>query len=192
MQHTVDLSSAADGELLLAFQSGNERAFAELYQRRHLEIYRFILHFLHGDEDMAADMFQETFIKVYKNAHTLRDSNTVRSWMYTIARNSCLNLLKRNGRQVRLNEQHETIVDDDFIAPDEALERSSMHEALDQAIKALPENQREAVILREFEGLSYSEIAEATHTNVGIIRQRLWRAKQSLRTALADRFSEED
>ncbi|PLX33021.1 MAG: hypothetical protein C0600_01190 [Ignavibacteria bacterium] len=190
VQHTVELSSATDGELLSAFQRGNERAYAELYRRRHLEIYRFILHFLHGDEDMAADMFQETFIKVYNNAHTLRDSNTVRSWMYTIARNSCLNVLKRHGRQVRLNEQHEMIVDESLMAPDEALEKSTMHEALDRAIKALPENQREAVILREFEGLSYTEIAEATHTNVGIIRQRLWRAKQSLRTALAARFSD--
>jgi len=187
-QHTMDLSSQSDGELLASFLSGSERAFAELYKRRHLEIYRFILNFVHGDEDLASDMFQETFIKVHDHAHTLRDGGNVRSWMYTIARNNCINCLKRRKRQVPLDEKHENRQDEDQLAPDEVLERNSMHRALDAAIEQLPENQREAVILREFEGLSYAEIAKATHTNIGIIRQRLWRAKQTLRTMLADRF----
>lgn len=184
----MDLPSLTDGALLASFLNGNERAFAELYTRRHLEIYRFILNFVHGDEDIASDMFQETFIKVHDHAHTLQERENVRSWMYTIARNNCLNFLKRQKRQVRLGDQHENRQDEDQLAPDEALDRSSMHLALDTAIQALPENQREAVILREFEGMSYAEIAEATHTNIGVIRQRLWRAKQTLRTVLADRF----
>lgn len=179
-----------DGALLTAFTNGNEKAFAELYKRRHLEIYRFILNFVHGDEDLASDMFQETFIKVHDNAHTLRDCASVRSWMYTIARNNCLNILKRQRRQTRLDEQQEDHEDEDQLPPDVALERNDMYKALDLAISELPDNQREAVILREFEGLSYAEIAEATATNVGIIRQRLWRAKQSLRTMLADRFDD--
>ncbi|MBR9978236.1 MAG: RNA polymerase sigma factor [Bacteroidetes bacterium] len=187
-QHTMDLSSLSDGELLASFLNGNERAFAELYSRRHLEIYRFILNYVHGDEDLASDMFQETFIKVHNHAHTLLERDNVRSWMYTIARNNCLNCLKRLKRQVRLGAQHENGQDEDQLAPDEALDRSAMHQALDRAIQALPANQREAVILREFEGMSYAEIAEATHTNIGVIRQRLWRAKQTLRTVLAERF----
>ena len=186
----MDLSSLTDGELLGSFLGGNERAFAELYKRRHLEIYRFILNFVHGDEDLASDMFQETFIKVHDHAHTLRDRGNVRSWMYTIARNNCINYLKRRKRQVPLDEQHENRRDEDQLTPDQALERSSMHQALDTAIGNLPENQREAVILREFEGMSYAEIAKATHTNIGVIRQRLWRAKQTLRTMLADRFED--
>lgn len=190
VQHTTDLSSLSDGELLEAFLNGSERAFAELYKRRHLEIYRFILNFVHGDEDLASDMFQETFIKVHDHAHALRDGGNVRSWMYTIARNNCINCLNRRKRQVPLDEQHENRQDESQLTPYEALERNSMHQALDTAIEQLPENQREAVILREFEGLSYSEIADATHTNIGVIRQRLWRAKQTLRTMLADRFED--
>lgn len=186
----MDLTSLPDGALLERFVEGDARAFAELYRRRHLEIYRFILNFLHGDEDMASDIFQETFIKVHDHAHTLRESGTVRSWMYTIARNTCLNALKRQGRQVRLDDQHENLEDPDALLPDAAVERDTLHTALDEAIARLPDNQREAVLLREFEGFSYAEIARATDTNVGVVRQRLWRAKQSLRTMLADLFTE--
>jgi len=181
------LSSLDDGELIRAFVHGDQQAFAELYRRRHLELYRFIHTFVHGDQDLASDMFQETFIKIHDNAHTLRDGTTVRSWMYTIARNNCLNHIKRHRRQTRLDETHENREDENQLLPDAALERNEMHRALDRAISRLPENQREAVILREFEGLSYQEIADATQSNVGVIRQRLWRAKQSLRTMLADR-----
>lgn len=189
-RHTTDPASLPDGALLERFLEGDAHAFAELYQRRHLEIYRFILNFLHGDEDMASDMFQETFIKVHDHAHTLRESGTVRSWMYTIARNTCLNALKRQGRQVRLTTEYEDIEDDGMLPPDKMFERDSMHAAVDDAIARLPENQREAVLLREFEGFSYAEIAQATDTNVGVVRQRLWRAKQSLRTMLADLFTD--
>ncbi len=190
VRHTTETPELSDGALLEQFRQGDPSAFAELYRRRHLEIYRFILHFLHGDQDMASDMFQETFIKVHDHAHSLRDTATVRSWMFTIARNTCLNALKRQGRQVRLDEQHEQHLDDDTLLPDEVLERSTLHDALDEAIQKLPDNQREAVLLREFEGFSYAEIAAATKTNVGVVRQRLWRAKQSLRTMLADLFTE--
>lgn len=185
-----DTAKNEDAELLRAFTAGSEAAFVELYKRRHVEIYRFILQFLHGDEDMASDVFQDTFVKVHQHAHTLRDTSNVRAWMYAIARNNCLNLIKRNGRQVRLDEEHADIEDIDMPLPDVVYERDHLRSELDRAIAALPENQREAVVLREYEGMSYQEIAEATRTNVGVVRQRLWRAKQSLRNKLAVFFPE--
>ncbi len=187
----MDLDPLSDGELLTAFQQGNERAFAVLYQRRHLEIYRYIVQFVHGDEAVASDIFQDTFIKIHEHAHTVRDENTIRSWMYTIARNTSLNHLKRQKRQIRLEDTHEALMDADSLPPDQQLDQNTIHAKLDEAIQLLPDNQREAVLLREFEGLSYADIADATNTNVGIIRQRLWRAKQSLRTMLAP-FLEDD
>ena len=181
----------SDGELLSAFRLGEEQAFVTLYQRRHLEIYRYILRFVHGDEAVASDLFQETFIKVHEHAGTLREDENVRSWMYTIARNNCLNHLKRQKRQVPLPERFDEMADSGTAAPDETLHRGTLHAALDRAIHELPENQREAILLREFEGLSYAEIAAATNTNIGIIRQRLWRAKQTLRTMLSPFFADE-
>ena len=179
----------SDGELLAAFREGDEQGFVSLYRRRHLEIYRYILRFVHGDEDEASDLFQDTFIKIHEHAATLRNGENVRSWMYAIARNNCLNHIKRNRRQVPLDAQHEQIADGE--APDELLHRGAMHGELDLAIQELPDNQREAILLREFEGLSYAEIAEATNTNIGIIRQRLWRAKQTLRMMLSPFFADD-
>ncbi len=186
----VDPDSLSDGELLSAFQQGNDRAFAALYQRRHLEIYRYILRYMQGDEAAASDIFQDTFIKIHEHAHTIRDGNNVRSWIYSIARNNSLNALKRMRRQVRLTENHDDLEDADTLPPDAKMQRDVLYQKLDEAIGLLPENQREAVLLREFEGLSYAEIATATETNVGIIRQRLWRAKQSLRSMLAPFFED--
>ncbi|MBR9974997.1 MAG: sigma-70 family RNA polymerase sigma factor [Bacteroidetes bacterium] len=185
---TAREDNRSDGELLAAFRNGDERGFVALYQRRHLEIFRYILRFVHGDEDMASDLFQETFIKIHEHAATLRNGDNVRSWMYAIARNNCLNHIKRHRRQVPLSEQHEQIENGE--APDELLHRDTLRGELDRAIHELPESQREAILLREFEGLSYAEIAEATHTNIGIIRQRLWRAKQALRVMLSPYFAD--
>lgn len=190
VQHSRDLEPLSDGELLQAFQQGNDRAFVVLYLRRHLEIYRYILQFVKGDEAAASDIFQDTFIKIHEHAHTVRDDNNVRSWMYTIARNNSLNVLKRRQRQIRLSENHEAFEDVDTLPPDQQFDQSTLHAKLDEAIRLLPENQREAVLLREFEGLSYAQIADATDTNIGIIRQRLWRAKQTLRTMLAPFFED--
>jgi RNA polymerase sigma-70 factor (ECF subfamily) len=190
VQHSRDLEPLSDGELLQVFQQGNDRAFVVLYRRRHLEIYRYILQFVKGDEAAASDIFQDTFIKIHEHAHTVRDDNNVRSWMYTIARNNSLNVLKRRQRQIRLSENHEGLEDGYTLTPDQQFDQSTLHAKLDEAIRLLPENQREAVLLREFEGLSYAQIADATDTNIGIIRQRLWRAKQTLRTMLAPFFED--
>ena len=189
-QQYTALETLPDSGLLLAFQKGDEQAFSILYKRRHLEIYRYILRFVRGDEAMASDLFQETFIKIHGHAHTLRSEDNVRSWMYTIAKNNCLNHIKRQRRQVPLSDQHDLIEDTDALPPDVLMHNGALHARLDEAIQDLPENQREAIILREFEGLTYAEIAEATQTNIGVIRQRLWRAKQSLRTMLSPFFED--
>lgn len=186
-----NLESLSDGSLLTAFQQGDVRAFVALYQRRHLEIYRYILQFMHGDEEMAFDIFQDTFIKIHGNAQSLRDEHNVRAWMYAIARNNCLNETKRGHRHVALSEQHEALDAGDQLLPDALLHHDELSHRLDEAIRLLPANQREAVILREYEGFSYAEIADATRTSVGVIRQRLFRAKQSLRAMLAPFFEDD-
>jgi len=179
---------STDSDLLKAFREGDEQAFVQLYRQRHLEIYRYILHFVHGDEAMAADIFQDTFIKVHRHLSSLSDGGNVRAWMYAIAKNTCINNLKREKRELRLGEHHAEISESDSLRPDMVMHRNHLYQELDSAIAGLPENQREAVLLREFEGLSYAEIAKATCTNVGVVRQRLWRAKQSLRNSLAGFF----
>lgn len=182
------VEGSTDSDLLKAFREGDEAAFVQLYKQRHLEIYRYILHFVRGDEALAADIFQDTFIKVHNHLASLCEDGNVRAWMYAVARNTCINNLKRENREVRLGEHHSEIRESDSSRPDMVMHRNHLYQELDSAIAGLPENQREAILLREFEGLTYSEIAKATRTNVGVVRQRLWRAKQSLRNSLAGFF----
>jgi RNA polymerase sigma-70 factor (ECF subfamily) len=174
-----------DGELLKRFQQGDEQAFAELYQRRGQDLYRFILRFVRGDTAVAADVFQDTFVTIYEQAAMVRDSEAARAWIYTIARFNCLAALKRSKRQIPLSAEHENIMDTQTPLPDAETNQIILNAQLEQVVHMLPPNQREAVILHDFEGLSYAEVAEVTGTNIGIVRQRLWRAKQTLRIALA-------
>ncbi|MCB2203850.1 sigma-70 family RNA polymerase sigma factor [bacterium] len=186
----MKLSDLSDGELLTAFGDGDDQAFAELYRRRRLELYRFILSIVRGDEELASDMFQDTFVKIHQKAHTLRDHTNVRAWMYTIARNSCLNALKLQNRHSRFESEEDIPISSPHPLPDAQLEKKDMHALLEDAITRLPEQQREAILLREYDGFSYAEIAEITGNNIDVIRQRLWRAKQSLRTMLISRLEE--
>jgi RNA polymerase sigma-70 factor (ECF subfamily) len=174
-----------DGELLKRFQQGDEQAFAELYQRRGQNLYRFILRFVRGDTALAADVFQDTFITVYEQAGMVRNPDAVRAWIYTIARCNCLAKLKHGNRQIPLTAEHNEIIDTQTPLPDAETHQLLLNAQLEHVVHMLPPNQREAVILHDFEGLSYAEVAEVTGTNIGVVRQRLWRAKQSLRIALA-------
>jgi RNA polymerase sigma-70 factor (ECF subfamily) len=174
-----------DGELLKRFQQGDEQAFAELYQRRGQNLYRFILRFVRGDTAVAADVFQDTFVTIYEQAAMVRDTDAARAWMYTIARFNCLAASKRSNRQIPLSVEHDNIIDTVTPLPDAAAHLIILNAQLQHVVHMLPPNQREAVILHDFEGLSYAEVAEVTGTNIGIVRQRLWRAKQTLRIALA-------
>ncbi len=180
----------SDGDLLVAFTEGNDAAFAELYQRRRLEVYRYILSLTRGDTDLAHDMFQDTFIKIWEHADTLRDRNNVRGWMFSIARNRCISHFRKSAKLVPFDDDHDDIMDSALPSPDEAMETLEMYTAVDEALASLPDTQRDAMVLREFKGHSYAEIARMTETNIGIVRQRLWRAKQTLRNLLSSRFGD--
>src|SRR5437762_2890095 len=80
-----------DVELLQRFQQGDEEGYVELYLRRQAEVYTFCLRLSAGDRDLASDIFQETFIKVYRKAHTFREGTNVLGWLYTIVRTTYLN-----------------------------------------------------------------------------------------------------
>jgi RNA polymerase sigma-70 factor, ECF subfamily len=174
-----------DGELLRRFQHGDEHAFVELYRRRGQDLYRFILRFVRGDTSLAADIFQDTVVTVYEQAGTVRNPDAARAWIYTIARFNCLAKLKHASRQIPLSEEHNKIIDTQTPLPDAETHQLMLTAQLEHMVHMLPPNQREVVMLHDFEGLSYSEVAEVTGTNIGVVRQRLWRAKQSLRIALA-------
>jgi RNA polymerase sigma-70 factor, ECF subfamily len=182
----------SDVELIQAFQSGDERAYAELYVRRKSEVYTFCLRMLGGDADAASDAFQEVFIKVYEKGDTFRDGTNVMGWLYMIARNTCLNVHRAKKPNDTIENHQSLMSSDRTLAPEFSQEQSFLRDMLEKAIASLPEEFREPFILREFDGFSYSEIAEMTGTTLAITKVRIHRAKQKMREILRPYLHETD
>lgn len=180
-----------DLELIEAFRAGNDRAFAELYNRYKEEIYTYCLRMLGGDSAEAGDAYQETFIKAYEKLHTFRYGDNVKGWLYMIARNIALNIY-RSKRPEETIEKHPYLPSAErYLSPDFAGEQQSLRAALEEAIAQLPIEFREPFILREFDGLSYPEIAEIVGATIALTKVRIHRAKQRLRKLLAPIMTDE-
>jgi RNA polymerase sigma-70 factor, ECF subfamily len=182
----------SDVELIQAFQTGDERAYAELYVRRKSEVYTFCLRMLGGDADAASDAFQDVFIKVYEKGDTFRDGTNVMGWLYMIARNTCLNVHRAKKPNDTIENHQSLMSNDRTLAPEFGQEQSFLRDMLEKAIASLPEEFREPFILREFDGFSYSEIAEMTGTTLAITKVRIHRAKQKMREILRPYLHEAD
>jgi RNA polymerase sigma-70 factor (ECF subfamily) len=181
----------SDIELLEAFCTGDERAFAELYTRYKGEIYTFCLRMLGGNSAEAGDAFQETFIKVYEKRDTFRYGENVRGWLYMIARNVALNVYRSKPPEETIEYHQNLHQTDRRLSPEFSGEQNSLREALEEAIAKLPMEFREPFILREFDGLGYQEISDITATSISVTKVRIHRAKQRLRKMLAPIITDE-
>lgn len=180
-----------DLELLSAFKAGEERAFAELYNRYKSEIYTFCLRMLGGNSAEAGDAFQETYIKVYEKADTFTYGENVRGWLYMIARNVALNYYRTRRPEETIEYHQELTSTERQLSPEFYGEQRSLRDALEEAIARLPHEFREPFILREFDGYGYPEIAEITGVSLSLVKIRIHRAKQRLRKMLAPIMAEE-
>ncbi len=185
----------SDLELWQLFQkSGDERAFAELYNRHKDEIYTYCLRMMSGDRDKANDVFQEVFIRAFEKAAQFRDGTNVAGWLYMIARNMCLNTHRNTHPTERLDGMDASFASmastDRSLAPEYDEEQHFLRRKIEEALARLPLEFREPFMLREFDGFSYREIAAMTSTTLGMTKVRIYRAKQRMRELLAPAFSE--
>ena len=187
----VSYQEQSDIELLRAFKAGEERAFAELYNRYKAEIYTFCLRMLGGNTGEAGDAFQESFIKVYEKAATFTYGENVRGWLYMIARNVALNYYRTKRPEETIEFHQELTSTERQLSPEFYGEQRSLRDTLEEAISRLPHEFREPFILREFDGLAYPEIADITGASLSLVKIRIHRAKQRLRKMLAPIMAEE-
>jgi RNA polymerase sigma factor (sigma-70 family) len=145
--------------------------------------------FLSRDADAAQDIVQDAFLRAYRSFGGYRGENA-RAWLFTIVRNCYLASLKNRRRSARLSgDVREGEGSDAFEVPsqedtpEQALLRKSESEAVQLAIATLPRRLREIIILREIEGLSYSQIAEVTSLPIGTVMSRLSRARRKFEDA---------
>jgi len=150
-------------------------------------IYRLV-----GDYDEAADLTQDAFVAAYRAYGDFRGECSVYTWLCRIAVNRCKNRFRERDRQ-RLHESGSLDGGGDEIpgasasaaAPDKAVEAQELREMIEQAVSGLPEDYRVVSVLRDMQGLSYQEIAEATETSLDNVKVRLSRARAMLRRRLA-------
>jgi RNA polymerase sigma-70 factor (ECF subfamily) len=178
----VTQTAGAETTLIELAQRGDRNAFGELVRRYHpgvvLVVYR-----LCGDAGLAEDMAQETFLRAWLNLTTFHPQSPLRNWLYRIAVNGALDVLRRKPEETLENEET-LMLPDQAACPETALIEKEKVAQLQQAMHSLPEAARSVLILREYGGLSYQEIASVLDVPVGTVMSRLNYARNRLRELL--------
>jgi RNA polymerase sigma factor (sigma-70 family) len=185
---TLADGSVTDAALAARAQQGDAAAFAALLERYHRSIYHFAYRLLGSAED-AEDATQDTFILVYRALPGARLDLPLRPWLYRIARNRCLDVLKRRRPLsfVDLDRDEDgdaPVLVDAAPLPEELAERADLQRVLGQAIAALEPRYREVVALRYTSDLQFGEIAAVLDLPENTVKTRFQRAKAALRLAL--------
>ena len=175
-----------DDILIQDFQEGSDMAFVNLYNRYKHATYVYCLKVL-GDPDAAKDSVQGVFLKVYERRSQLLHPESFKAWLLMIARNDCLTYLRKATRMSRLDEENE---DDVFALPTSEIDRDEETAIVSRAIARLNPVLKEVVILREYENLSYKEIADVIGVAESTVKSRLFTARQQLYERLKPLFAE--
>ncbi len=183
---------AAVEALVARAQGGDLTAFNALVLRFQDAVYGLSLRML-GDPASAEDVAQDAFIRAWQRLETFR-GGSFRSWLFTIAANRARDELRRRGRRpaLSLDEARDDPDRADIDPPDagptahELVEQAELRRALEAALRTLPDDWREVVVLADIQGLNYAEVATVTGIPVGTVKSRLSRARGRLRDVIRD------
>ena len=187
MNSQIRASEQLDEDLVLRVQRGDKKAYDLLVIKYQHKIIQLVNRYL-KDPSEAQDVAQEAFIKAYRALDSFRGDSAFYTWLYRIAINTAKNYLVSRSRR---NTQYEIDVQDaeavenapqlqGLETPERLLLNDEIVETIKKAINNLPEEMRIAIMLREFDGLSYEEIAEAMDCPVGTVRSRIFRAREAI------------
>lgn len=184
-----------DHELMDAIRQGDEAAFYELVQRYRTPITNYLTRML-NDYDMAIDLAQETFIRIFTSAHRYRADHRFSTYIYRIATNLAISELRRRKRWRLVSlvsffappegaeEGAELDVPDQRPLQERALIDDERRQMVRRAVASLPEKYRAALVLRDIEGMEYERIAEILRLPLGTVKSRINRARRLLREKL--------
>lgn len=171
-----------ENQLILAAKKGNKTAFADLMKIYAKKVYYTAYSFVKNSDD-AADISQDVFLKAYTHFPTFDENRAFFPWIYRITKNLSLNKLKRCESKNSSLPEFE-IIPSMYISPDIEVIEKEEAELLQAAIKKLPENHREIIILKHFDECSYTEMSEILEVPVGTVMSRLYNARKKLREIL--------
>lgn len=186
-------TAASDERVAESAVAGDRDAFGELVRRWENRIYRLAYGMLGSAED-ARDATQETFFAAYRNLANFRGDARVSSWLHRIAINQCISRQRRAGVRAEnpLSEKDETPVEDGLwvadsqrTSPARAAEHNERERAVRRAVASLPHELRQVVLLKEFEEMTFQQIADTLDLPLSTIKSRLYTALKQLRAKLA-------
>jgi RNA polymerase sigma-70 factor, ECF subfamily len=178
-----------DQELIAKYLSGDIVCFNTLVWRWEKQIYNFVYRYL-SDPDLTKDVTQRVFIRIYKNLKTLKDHAKFSSWIYQIAVNLCKDELKRLKKRTPISieyiketnsENNYRLIEDDSVSPESTLNNNQMGQLIQKALQLIPEEQRVVIIMKEYQGLKFIEIAEALGEPLNTVKSRLYYGLKALR-----------
>ena len=176
-----------DAELIAAVLAGSEAAFASLVERYQDRVFRLLGRYCR-DQVECEDLAQDVFLKVFRKLHTFQGDSQFFTWLYRIAVNAATDhLSKASSRRLRLVEDDaslDTGGDRDEQSPAAPLMTAELAAVTRSIVDSLPEKFRTILVLREFEDLSYTEIAAVLQIQLGTVESRLFRARQRFKEAL--------
>jgi RNA polymerase sigma-70 factor (ECF subfamily) len=191
-----------DRALVARAQGGDMEAFRRLVERHQRRAYAIALGLVREPAD-ALEIVQEAFLRVHKNLQSFEGDSAFFTWLYRIVTNLAIDLKRKPGRNTKEIDHERLAVDEsaevdfpllarlDGADPLGMVRRREIGERIQRAIDELPSYHRAVIIMREMEGLSYEEMAQAAGVSKGTIMSRLFHARQKLQRALADVYKEQ-
>jgi RNA polymerase sigma-70 factor (ECF subfamily) len=190
----VVLKELDDSGVVAQFLAGEKRAFNELVERYQTRLLNFVYRTT-GDRERAEDLVQETFIRVYRHLHRFDQTKKFSTWVYTIASNLAKNELRNRSRNPLVlfqsikkswdSDDRPLEWEDNTYRPDDLFRKRHLRSMVENAVSELPDHHRTVFILREMEGKTYEEIADITKCNLGTVKSRLNRARNSFAQIIA-------
>src|SRR5215831_5130669 len=191
-----------DRGLIGRAQQGDVAAFRRLVERHQRRAFAIALALVR-DENDARELVQEAFLRVYRGLGSFQGGSSFFTWLYRIITNLSIDLIRKPGRQLgdlddsRLETDEAQEADFPFLSrvdggdPADVVRRREIAARLQQALDALPSYHRGVIVMREIDGMSYEEMAQAMNVSKGTIMSRLFHARQKLQKALADCYKEQ-
>ena len=181
----------ADADMLLVRQylAGDNKAFEMLFKKYQSPIFNVVTRMVHGEE--AYDITQEVFLKALRALHNFRGDSRFSTWLYTIARHTCLNHLRHKAviDEESLEEQQEEHPGNEPIDPamnvSSLCETRELQRVVDAVLATMPVEQRMLLVLRDFEQLSYDEISHVTELSIVNVKSKIHRARLAFKKRFA-------
>ena len=178
----------SDQELMKLVQAGDLSPAGEIFDRYSARIYNFTFRFLKSSQ-AAEDATQEVFLKMLKHAQQFHGDAKLSTWLFSIAANLCRDYLRKSDNKAK--EPEETLISLPALtdSPQLVLEKREDEQRVQRALALLTPEQREAILLSRYQGLSYAEIAQIAGCSEGAVKTRVFRAMETLKKALTGDLS---